>query len=187
MYHSPMIITISWKAWSGKWTASKMIAEQLWYERISIGDMKRKIAEHMWIDILEFNKLWEQPGKAAEFDLKYEEYQKNLDPNSNIIIDSRMWFYCQPKAFKVFLTVDDQTSAQRILWDNRATDNFSDLGNAIQEIKERNESDVTRYKKLYNINYLDPANFDFILDTTHLTPQETTQKIIEALNNFSMK
>ena len=42
-----------WKAWSGKWTVSKLLAKELGYEIISIGDMKRKLAAEMWINIIE--------------------------------------------------------------------------------------------------------------------------------------
>ena len=73
-----MLITMWWKAWSGKWTVSKLLAKELGYEIVSIGDMKRKLAAEMWINIIEFNKMWDDPEKSAEFDLKYEEYQKNL-------------------------------------------------------------------------------------------------------------
>ena len=92
-----------WKAWSGKWTVSKLLAKELGYEIISIGDMKRKLAAEMWINIIEFNKMWDDPEKSAEFDLKYEEYQKSLKLTDNIILDSRLWFYAQPKAFKILL------------------------------------------------------------------------------------
>ena len=79
-----MLITIWWKAWSGKWTVSKLLAKELGYEIVSIWDMKRKLAAEMWINIIEFNKMWDDPEKSAEFDLKYEEYQKNLKLSDNI-------------------------------------------------------------------------------------------------------
>lgn len=85
-----MLITIGGKAGSGKGTVSKLLAEQLGYEIISIGSLKRKIAEEMGISISEFNLLGEKPENQKEFDLKYEEYQKSLDPSSKILLDSRL-------------------------------------------------------------------------------------------------
>ena len=76
--------------------------------------MKRKLAADMWINIIEFNKMWDDPEKSAEFDLKYEEYQKNLKLSDNIILDSRLWFYAQPKAFKILLDVDEKVAWERI-------------------------------------------------------------------------
>ena len=43
-------------------------------------------------------------------DLKYEEYQQNLKLTDNIILDSRLGFYAQPKAFKILLDVDEEVA-----------------------------------------------------------------------------
>ena len=48
-----MLITLWWKAWSGKWTLWKLLAEKLGYEIISIWDMKRKLAAEMGINIID--------------------------------------------------------------------------------------------------------------------------------------
>ena len=42
-----MMITVGGKPGSGKSTVTKILAEMLAYERIAIGDMKRKLAEEM--------------------------------------------------------------------------------------------------------------------------------------------
>ena len=80
-----MIITMSGKNGSGKGTVSKLLAEKLGYEYISIGNMKRELATAMGMTISEFNKEWEKPENKEKFDLKYEYYQKGLNVNSKII------------------------------------------------------------------------------------------------------
>lgn len=179
-----MIITLWWKAGSWKGTVSKILAEKLGYEIISIGTLKRKLAEEMWISILEFNRLWEKPENQQEFDLKFEEYQKSLDLNDNILLESRLWFLCQPKAFKVFLDVSDEIAAERILWDNRTTDNYSNLENTLKATKERNESDRKRYQDLYGIDLLDETQYDYMIDTWNKTPQDVADLIIEEFQKF---
>jgi cytidylate kinase len=87
----------------------------LQYEIISIGDMKRKLAAEMGINIQDFNLLGDKPENQKEFDLKYEEYQKNLTLTDNIILDSRLGFYAQPHAFKLLLDVDEKVASERIL------------------------------------------------------------------------
>ena len=52
--------------------------------------MKRELATTMGLTISEFNKLGELPENKEKFDLKYEEYQKSLDVNDTIILDSRL-------------------------------------------------------------------------------------------------
>jgi len=179
-----MIITLWWKAWSWKWTVSKLLAEKLNYEIISIGTLKRKLAEEMWLSILEFNLLWEKPENQKEFDLKFEEYQKSLDVNSGILLESRLWFLCQPHAFKVFLDVSDEVASKRILWDNRTTDNYDSFESTLQATKERNESDRNRYIKLYWIDLWDKGNYDFMISTDNKTPAEVCDDIIAAFDEY---
>lgn len=174
-----MLITLWWKAGSGKWTVSKILAEKLWYEIISIWDMKRKLAKEMWLNIHEFNLLWEKPENAKEFDLKYEEYQRSLDINSNIILDSRLWFFTQPNAFKILLTVDETIAWERIRNANRDTDKQESLQAAIQEVHNRNQADYKRYIKLYDIDLRNEKNYDLVIDTWDKTPEETANIILK--------
>lgn len=182
-----MLITLWWKAWSGKWTVSKLLAAQLNYEIISIWNLKRQLAEEMGLSISEFNILGEKPENQKEFDLKYEEYQKELPLESNIILESRLGFLCQPHAFKVFLDVSDEVASQRILGDNRNTDSFQDAQEALMITRTRNQKDQERYLKLYNIDLRDGANYDYTLDTSDLTPEQVCDHIISAFTNFLAK
>lgn len=174
-----MLITIWGKAWSWKWTVSKILAEKLGYEIISIWDMKRKLAKEMWLNIHEFNLLWEKPENAKEFDLKYEEFQKGLDLNSNIILDSRLGFFAQPNAFKILLDVSEEIAWERIYKAERDTDKQESLQAAIEEVHNRNKADFERYTKLYNIDLRDQQNYDLVIDTWDKTPQEVANIILE--------
>ena len=178
---------MGWKAWSGKWTVSKLLAKELWYEIVSIWDMKRKLAAEMWINIIEFNKMWDDPEKSAEFDLKYEEYQQNLKLTDNIILDSRLWFYAQPKAFKILLDVDEEVAWERIFKAERDTDKHATKKHAINEVKDRNSSDEARYKKLYNVDLWNPNNYNLVIDTSERTPEEVLQIILDEFKAYKWK
>lgn len=182
-----MLITIWWKAWSGKWTVSKLLAEKLNYEIVSIWDMKRKLAAEMWINIIEFNKMWDDPEKSAEFDLKYEEYQKSLKLSSDIILDSRLWFYAQPHAFKILLDVDEEVAWERIFKAERDTDKHASKKHAIEQVKERNSSDEERYKKLYNVDLWNPNNYNLVIDTSERSPEEVLQIILDEFKAYKWK
>ena len=182
-----MLITIWWKAWSGKGTVSKLLAKELNYEIVSIWDMKRKLAAEMWINIIEFNKMWDDPEKSAEFDLKYEEYQKNLKLSDNIILDSRLWFYAQPHAFKILLDVDEEVAWERIFKAERDTDKHASKKHAIAQVKERNSSDEGRYKKLYNVDLWNPNNYNLVIDTSERTPEEVLQIILDEFKAYKWK
>ena len=182
-----MLITIWWKAGSGKWTVSKLLAKELGYEIISIGDMKRKLAAEMWINIIEFNKMWDDPEKSAEFDLKYEEYQKSLKLTDSIILDSRLGFYAQPKAFKILLDVDEEVAWERIFNARRETDKNTTKKHAVDEVKERNSSDEDRYKKLYNVDLWNPNNYNLVIDTSERSPEEVLQIILDEFKAYKWK
>ena len=182
-----MLITIWWKAWSGKGTVSKLLADKLWYEIVSIGDMKRKLAAEMGINIIEFNKMWDNPENAKEFDLKYEEFQKNLKLNDNIILDSRLWFYAQPKAFKILLDVDEKIAGERIFKAKRETDKNTTKKHAIDEVKERNSSDEARYMKLYNVDLRNAENYNLVIDTSERSPEEVVEIILDEFNAYKRK
>lgn len=182
-----MLITMGWKAWSGKGTVSKLLAKELWYEIISIWDMRRKLAEEMGLNIVEFNKLWDNPENAKEFDIKYEEYQKSLKLTDNIILDSRLGFYAQPKAFKILLDIDEEIAWERIFKAKRKTDKNSTKKHAINEVKERNLNDEERYKKLYDVDLRNPNNYNLVIDTSERTPEEVLQIILEEYKIYKWK
>ena len=182
-----MLITIWWKAWSGKWTVSKLLAKELNYEIVSIWDMKRKLAAEMWINIIEFNKMWDDPEKSAEFDLKYEEYQQNLKLSDDIILDSRLGFYAQPYAFKILLDVDEEVAGERIFKAERDTDKHASKKHAIAQVKERNSSDEERYKKLYDVDLWNPNNYNLVIDTSERSPEEVLQIILEEFKAYKLR
>ena len=182
-----MLITIGWKAWSGKGTVSKLLAKELWYEIVSIWDMKRKLASEMWINIIEFNKMWDDPEKSAEFDLKYEEYQQNLKLSDDIILDSRLGFYAQPHAFKILLDVDEEIAWERIFKAERDTDKHATKKHAINEVKDRNSSDEERYKKLYDVDLWNPNNYNLVIDTSERTPEEVLQIILDEFKAYKLR
>jgi len=183
-----MIITMSGKAGSGKGTVSKLLAEKLWYKHISIWAMKRELATAMGLTISEFNAQWELPENKESFDLKYENYQKDLDVNDGIILDSRLGFYCQPKAFKVFLDVTDEEAARRIFGDKeRSGDTYNSLQAVQEATAKRNLDDAKRYLDLYGIDITDKKNFDLVVDTTGKTPQQGADEIIAVFTTYSQK
>ena len=133
----------------------------------------------MGLSISEFNALGEKPENQHEFDLKYEEYQKNLPLENKVILESRLGFLCQPHAFKVFLDIEDEVAAQRILGDNRTTDTFQSSQHALEITRTRNFNDQARYLRLYNIDLRDTSHYDCIIDTSHLTPDQVVAEILK--------
>ncbi len=179
---------MAWKAGSGKWTVSKVLTTKLWYKYISIWNIKRGLADAMGLSISDFNLFWELPENREKFDLTYEDYQKKLDVNDDIVLDSRLWFYCQPKAFKVFLAVTDEEAAKRIYGDTTRTgDTYTSLKAVEEATIKRNLDDQQRFQDMYGVDITDKKNFDLVVDTTGKLVEQVADEIIKAFNERSLK
>ena len=104
---------------------------------------------------------------------------------SAIILESRLGFLCQPKAFKVFLDTRDEVASERIRKDQRTTDNFESPEQALEITKKRNADDRKRFLSLYNVDLRDDENYDLKIDTSDKTPQEVAQLIIDTFKKKS--
>ena len=182
-----MIITLSGNGGSGKSTIAKALAEKLGYTYVGIGAMRRKVAESMGLNILQFDELGNRPENVKEFDLKYEEYQKSLSLNENIIIDAWLGFYCQPKSFKIYLNIDAKVAAQRIFDNKRTTDNYASVEEVLAKTQQRAQENKIRYQKLYGVDITDFNNFDLIFDTTGKEPQDVVKQIVVEFEKFQEK
>lgn len=173
-----MIITISGKAGSGKSTIAKLLSEKLKLKHYSIGDLMRAMAAEKEMALLELNKLAEN-DKSIDFELdsKLKELGKSKD---NFVVDGRLTAFFIPNAdVRAFLNADDKVRAERILKDKRQQEKSKSLKETIAIIKKREESEKRRYKKYYGVNYLDQKLYNYLIDTTNMTPNHVVEKIVK--------
>ena len=175
-----MIVAISGLPGSGKSTVGRMLAKKLGYSFYSIGDLRGKWAVERGMTINELNKL----GEHEEWtDKKADDYQRGLGKKEDkLVIDGRLSFHFIPNSFKVFLTVDMATGAERISRDERADEENGSLSELQASLEKRVKSDDNRYKRLYGLDFMDKRNYDLVIDTTSLRPPEVVEKIIKAVN-----
>jgi cytidylate kinase len=153
-----------------------------------MGDLRGKMAQERGMTIDEFNKL----GETEAFtDKDADEYQKKLgETEDNFVIDGRLSWHFIPQSFKVFLTADTHIAAERILNDRKTNPNRADepeyesVDQVEKAITDRLKSDQTRYKKWYGIDFLDKANYDLVIDTTHIPASETLGKVLDAVQKL---
>ncbi|MBI2558827.1 (d)CMP kinase [Candidatus Woesearchaeota archaeon] len=177
-----MIVTISGKAGSGKSTVAKLLSERLKLKHYSIGDLMRVMAMEKRITLLELNKLAEK-DKSIDFELdnKLKEMGNTKD---NFVVDGRLTAFFIPNAdVRVFLDADDQIRAERILKDRRQQEKNKDMDEAINNIKKREESEKKRYQKYYGINYFDKKLYNYVIDTTQLTPEQVVGQVVKFVNS----
>jgi predicted cytidylate kinase len=174
-----MIIALGGKAGSGKSTVAKLLAKKLNYRHYSMGDFQREIAKQRNLSIFELSKLEE---KDPSIDKEVDNLQTSLGNKDNFVIDSRLGFHFIPKAKKIFLDADFEVRARRILNDKARKENNKNLEKAKENIKQREASEIARYKKYYNLNPYNKKNFDNIIDTSNSNPEEIVNNILSSLN-----
>ena len=107
------IITIAGRPGSGKSTASKGVAERLGYEHFSSGDLFRAMGRQRGVDVLQTNLA---AKKEKELDFIVDERLREIGKTQqDVAIDSRLAWHWIPDSFKVFLNLDLEIAAQRIL------------------------------------------------------------------------
>jgi cytidylate kinase len=128
---------------------------------------------------LELNKYSEtHPEIDAEIDRTFVA----LGEQQNIVVDSRLAWHFIPNSLKVYLKTDVEVSAKRIIGDSnsvRKSEKYASLEEATEHIKARKASENKRYSDLYGLDCDDMSNYDLIIDTSYITPEEVADIIID--------
>lgn len=89
-------------------------------------------------------------------------------------------WYAVPQSFKVYLKVDIDIATKRVYEDEARRDSerkFDTLEEQKNDIIKRYKLENERYFELYGVKKEDENNYDFVLDTSKLTPEEVADKI----------
>ena len=173
------IIALSGDLASGKGTVSKILMEKLNFGIYRNGEYARKLAKEKGLSITSFNSyLAEHPEIDLQIEKSASEYAKNHD---NFVIDARLGWYAVPESFKVYLRVDIDVAAQRAFSDlnRKETEKFNTVEEQKQDMIRRFTLENERYWNLYKVRKEDMSNYDLVVDTTNLTPEEVAMKIKE--------
>lgn len=175
------IITITGDHASGQGTLSNKLKEKLGYEIYRNGQYVRKLAQEKGMTIVEFQTyLNEHPELDRQIEKSATIY---ADSHDNLIIDAKLGWYAVPDSFKIYLKVDIEVAVKRAFEDVNRKNNepYSSLEEAKDMILYRHEQETNRWIETYGANRDDMKNYDFILDTTNLTPDEVC---IQTLNAY---
>ncbi len=175
------IITIAGRPGSGKSSTAKGLAKELGYQHFSSGDVFRELAKERGVDVLQANLSAENNAEIDHLvDGRLREIYKTKD---NMVIDSRIAWHWMPGSFKVFLNLDLEIAAARILrvLEQRKGVNEDipkDVKKYASALKNRLESENRRYKQLYDINPANLDNYDLVVDTDQNQLEEVIQAVL---------
>ena len=173
------IISLAGELSSGKGTVSKILMNDLNYGVYRNGDYFRKLAKEKGMSVTEFNKYVKQ---HSEIDIQIENSAKEYAENhENFIIDARLGWYAVPESFKVYLKVDIDEAAKRAFEnqdeEKKQTEHFDTIEEQKADMQKRFKLENERYYEVYGVRKDDMSNYDLVIDTTKLTPQETADII----------
>jgi CMP/dCMP kinase len=181
------IITIGGRPGSGKSTAARAAAEVLGYQHFSSGDLFRALGRERGTELLQTNLSAEKNSEVDRLvDTRLEEIGQTED---QVVIDSRTAWHWIPGSFKVFLDLDLETGAQRVLssmTEERLRNEHIPRDSIVyaQTLKERMESESRRYKALYDIDPYIMGNYNLVIDTGKNSKEETLQQILDGFRNW---
>ncbi|MEA2037937.1 MAG: cytidylate kinase family protein [Nanoarchaeota archaeon] len=179
-----MIITIAGIAGSGKSTVAKLLAKKLKYKHYSTGDFMREMAKSKGLSLLELSKNAEKDKSIdKELDKRQIELGKKED---NFVIDSRLGWHFIPDSIKIFLDVELEEAAKRILKDKREHEKYKHVKDSIEKIETRISSEEKRYKDYYGVDYKDRKNYDILIDTTNILPRKIVEDIIKIIKQINL-
>ena len=177
-----MKITVTGLPGSGKSTIAKFLAEKLGFEHYSTGEFQRELAKEKGLSIKELGEL---EAKDDSFDImvdkKTEEIAKEKD---NIVFDSWLAAKFVPEAIKIFLECDESVRASRRVPQKRETEQYDELDEAKKKMQERTECNRERWIRYYRYDFLDMANYDFIINVAELTPEQIVAQILEFVEDY---
>ena len=178
------IITLAGDIARGKGTVAEILRKDLKYTIYSNGQYFRKLAIEHNMTVRQFNKYVKE---HKEIDLAIEENAKNYaKDHDNLIIDARLGWYVVPDSFKVYLKVDLDESARRVLNDltRGKVEKYDNFEQARSEILERYNLENERYFKVYGIHKEDLSNYDLIIDTTNISAKQTAQQLLDTYKDW---
>lgn len=179
MQEKKNIITVAGDLASGKGTVTELLKEKLGYTIYRNGEYFRKLAKENNMSVTEFNSYVEaHPNIDIDIEKSAEKYAKEHD---NLIIDARLGWYVVPNSFKVYLRVDIDEAAKRAFNDKnrKDTENFSTIEEQKEDLIKRFELENKRYFDVYGVRKDDMKNYDFVLDTTNMIPDEVCNTLLE--------
>jgi len=180
-----MHITITGNLGSGKSTVARLLSEKYDFEVYSTGKVQRELAAKMNLSTLELNQLMMSDRK---YDHMIDDATRQISrdkKDENIIFDSRLAWNFVEHSFKVFVSVSLDVAAGRVMNDQRGSvEKYSSIEEAKELLAKRAETESIRYKDIYNLNYMDFSNYNFIIDSTYCNPDLIADIIMEEAKEY---
>ena len=177
-----MKITLAGAPGSGKSTLRQLLADHYGLEVKAVGDFMRQVAQRYgYTDITAF--LVEYVTHHPEIDHEVDEEQREYGAtHGRFVLDSHIGFHFVPDSLKIRLECDVEEAARRILAAKRTTESAASLEQAVEANRQREDTMHRNFLNLYGVDIHEDANFDIVVDTTSLRPEEVFAELCQRID-----
>ena len=162
-------ITISGPAASGKSTVAEKLAKKLCLEHISMGKIFRKLAAEENTSLEEYLRK-----STANIHNKADLEQLYYCIRGNIVLDGRLggWVAGKYADIKIWLTAPLNVRAERYCKRHNVSMDIAE-----KKVRERDKTDIDKYKAIYNIDFRRLDIYDFVINNQYFDIEGTYQVI----------
>lgn len=168
-------IVISGDIGTGKTTLTKALANYLDWTSISAGEFIRSWYLEHHLPLEETDKVPEVIDRQLDADLL-----DKLKHSKQIVFEWRMGGALSQglnQIYKILCTTSDQEIKHRVALREKQHPEI-----AWQKLKQRSQGLKIKFKQLYGIdNCFNPRFFNLVIDTSHLTPTQVLESVIQHL------
>jgi len=172
------IIAISGNIAAGKSEIAEILAKSLNMEVYSASQSYRALARQYGMSLVEFNQyVKDKPEFDKQVESKTAEVAKSRE---NLIIDARLGWYVVPEAFKVSVKSKIEVASKRLnkfCVSRGQEERYDTIEEAKQAIILRERAERERYSRQYQIDLDDDKNYDLIIDSSDMEPEDVAKKI----------
>ncbi len=162
---------------SGKSTVAHILKDRMNAEIVSAGIIYRELAAKLNLTVEQFNINNE---KDRQYDTLVDTMLQSYDDKEgDYIFDSRLAFHFVPSAVSFYLKADKEVAAHRVFDAHRADEHFGTVEETQKSLFSRRASEKRRYLDYYGVDILDMNNYDFVVDTTEVSPEAVADLIVE--------
>jgi len=174
-----MLITISGPPGSGKSTVAAAVADRFGLEHVSGGDIFRSLAAERGLSLAEFNALAEEDD-AIDRDLD-RRLRETASEREDVVLESRLsgWMAGEHADLKIWLDAPLPVRAERI-----ADREDASVERALEETAAREESEQSRYKEYYDIDFTDRSIYDLGVNTARWDADAVVEIVEEAVERY---
>jgi cytidylate kinase len=170
----------------GKTAVAKLIGTRLGFGVVGGSDILKEMAVLSgyrpggsdWWDSQEGIKFLDERSRNPDFDKEADRLLDLRIRDGNIVVTSYTAPWLSKLGYKIWLTASIESRAKRM-----AERDGTNIADALQVIKTRDEHNKKFYKDLYGIDFgVDMKPFNLVVNTDDISQEQVADKIIENVN-----